>query len=112
METCDLDGPEWFGWTTAIYGGIGIISTMLYGSTNCIRLDFGNCCREDQEGLVRVYLDGKFIDDAGPNTPSKVIEFPIPHNSLLELKDEGKNSKIKFNGLEMLECKSKLKVSN
>ena len=92
-------GPQWYGWSGN--ANVGTISTTLSKSTKCGQLDFGNCW---DSGMVRVYLQGKLIGEAGPNTPSKTIQFPIPEDSLLELKDEGQNSVIKFNGFEMKVC--------
>ena len=80
---------------------MGTIRTELTASTKCGRLDFGNCW---DAGVVRVYLEGGLIGEAGPNTPSKVISFQIPQNYLLELRDEGANSVIKFNHFDMVEC--------
>ena len=74
---------------------------MLNKSTLCGRLDFGNCW---DTGVVRVYLEGVLIGRATANTPSKKITFPLPEDSLLEIKDEGANSVIKFNHFEMVEC--------
>ena len=74
-ELCDLDG--WYGWTSGDVN-IGFVRTKLYASTKCVRLDFGNCCKEGGEGFVRVYLNGQLIEEAGPSTPNKIVEFPIP----------------------------------
>ena len=106
QDVGDACGSGWYGWT----GGsvVGSISTELTASTKCGRLDFGNCWNA---GVVKVYLEGELIGEAGPNTPSIVISFQLPQDSLLELKDEGENSKIKFNGFEMVECNSKLIIS-
>ena len=92
-------GPQWYGWS--YYADVGAISTTLSQSTKCGQLNFGNCW---DAGVVRVYLNGELIGEAGPNTPSRTIQFPIPKDSLLELKDEGPNSVIKFNGFEMAAC--------
>ena len=96
---------KWYGWNPA--ESVGSISTVLacggYG-----KLDFGNCWNND--GTVRAYLAGKLIGEAGPNTPSQIIEFAIPENSLLEIKDEGANSVIKFTNFEMMDCSGKFKT--
>ena len=98
----DVCGPQWYGWN----GGaeVGSISTMLYKSSKCGKLDFGNCWTT---GTVRAYLAGELIGEAGPNTPSQIIEFAIPENSQLEFKDEGENSVIKFTNFEMVDCSGK-----
>ena len=101
-EAC---GPQWYGWNSN--SDVGSISTTLYKSSKCGKLDFGNCGDYDD---VRVYLAGKLIGEAGYNTPTKIIEFAIPENSLLEIKDEGKDSVIKFNYFEMVNCSSKCKL--
>ena len=95
----DMCGPQWYGWS----GGaeVGSISTMLYKTSKCGKLDFGNCWTS---GTVRAYLAGELIGEAGPNTPSQIIEFAIPENSQLEFKDEGANSVIKFTNFEMVDC--------
>ena len=95
----DKCGPQWYGWSW--YGAVGSISTMLYKSSKCGKLDFGNCWTS---GTVRAYLAGELIGEAGPNTPSQIIEFAIPENSQLEFKDEGANSIIKFTNFEMVDC--------
>ena len=95
----DKCGPQWYGWSW--YGAVGSISTMLYKSSKCGKLDFGNCWTS---GTVRAYLAGELIGEAGPNTPSQIIEFAIPENSQLEFKDEGANSVIKFTNFEMVDC--------
>ena len=53
---------------------------------------------------MRVYLDGQLVGEAYGNRPSKIIEFPIVEDSLLEIKDEGPASIIRFNHFEMVEC--------
>ena len=98
-------GPQWYGWSPTT--DVGSVSTTLYKSYKCGKLDFGNCWHAD--GTVRAYLSGKLIGEAGPNTPSRIIEFAIPEDSLLEIKDEGANSVIKFTNFEMVDCSSKCK---
>ena len=98
-------GPQWYGWNG--HSDIGSISTTLYKSSKCGKLDFGNCW---DTGTVRVYLAGKLIGEAGPNTPRRLIEFAIPENSLLEIKDEGANSVIKFTSFEMVDCSGKCRL--
>ena len=95
-------GPQWYGWDGN--SAVGSISTTLFKSSKCGRLDFGNCWNT---GTVRAYLAGKLIGEAGPNTPRRLIEFAIPENSLLEIKDEGENSVIKFTNFEMVDCSGK-----
>jgi len=93
-------GPQWYGWSSN--SDVGSISTTLYKSSKCGKLDFGNCWNSD--GTVRAYLAGKLIGEAGPNTPNLIIEFAIPEDSLLEIKDEGLSSVIKFTNFEMVDC--------
>ena len=95
-------GPEWYGFSGM--ADVGSISTTLYKSSKCGKLDFGNCWTS---GTVRAYLAGEVIGEAGPNTPSQIIEFAIPENSQLEFKDEGANSVIKFTNFEMVDCAGK-----
>ena len=98
-------GPQWYGWNGN--SAVGSISTTLFKSSKCGRLDFGNCWNT---GTVRAYLAGKLIGEAGPNTPRQLIEFAIPENSLLEIKDEGENSVIKFTNFEMVDCSGKCRL--
>ena len=101
-------GPQWYGWNSPrILWSTGSISTTLYKSSKCGKLDFGNCW---DSGTVKVYLAGKLIGEAGPNTPRRLIEFAITENSLLEIKDEGANSVIKFTSFEMVDCSSKCRL--
>jgi hypothetical protein len=101
----DKCGPQWYGFTGN--AEVGSISTTLYKSSKCGRLDFGNCWHA---GTVKVYLAGELIGEASPNTPSKIIEFAIPEDSQLEIKDEGENSVIKFTNFEMVDCSGKFKL--
>ena len=101
----DKCGPQWYGFNGN--ADVGSISTTLYKSSKCGRLDFGNCWHA---GTVRAYLAGELIGEAGPNTPSKIIEFAIPEDSQLEIKDEGANSVIKFTNFEMVDCSGKFKL--
>ena len=103
QDVDDACGPQWYGWSPTT--DVGSISTTLYKSSKCGKLDFGNCWHAD--GTVRAYLSGKLIGEAGPNTPSQIIEFAIPENSLLEIKDEGSSSVIKFTNFEMVDCSGK-----
>ena len=100
-------GPQWYGWSSN--ADVGSISTTLYKSSRCGKLDFGNCWNDD--GTVRAYLAGKLIGEAGPNTPSRIIEFAIPKDSRLEIKDEGASSVIKFTNFEMVDCSGKCTFS-
>ena len=96
-------GPQWYGWSPN--ADVGSIRTTLYKSSKCGKLDFGNCWNK---GIVKTYLAGKLIGVAGPNTPSRIIEFTIPEDSQLEIKDEGSSSVIKFTNFEMVDCLGKL----
>ena len=97
-------GPQgqWFGYNGG--GGVGTVSTKLHKSTHCGKLEFGNCWNA---GVVKVYYDDKLIGEAQPNTPNKVIEFPIPKDGELKIRDEGANSVIKFTKFELVECTNK-----
>ena len=93
---------SWYGWND--HDEVGTISTTLKANNLPIptygRLDFGNCW---SNGVVKVYLDDKLIGEARANTPSKIIEFPMPnHDSTLKLRDEGEDSKIRFNNFQEL----------
>ena len=107
QDVDDACGPQWYGWNPN--ADVGSITTTLYKSSKCGKLDFGNCWNK---GTVKTYLAGKLIGVAGPNTPSRIIEFVIPEDSLLEIKDEGGNpegasSVIKFTNFEMVDCLGK-----
>ena len=101
----DKCGPEWYGFSGN--GAAGSISTTLYKSSKCGKLDFGNCW-DTPAGTVRAYLAGELIGEAGPNMPSKIIEFAIPEDSQLEIKEEG--AVIKFTNFEMMDCSGKFKT--
>ena len=95
-------GHSWYGWND--HDEVGTISTTLKANNLPIstygRLDFGNCW---SNGVVKVYLDDELIGEARANTPSKIIEFPMPnHDSTLKLRDEGEDSKIRFNNFQEL----------
>ena len=92
-------GPQWFGWTGG--SGVGTVSTKLHKSTHCGKLDFGNCW---DAGVVKAYFDDKLIGEAQPNTPNRVVEFPILEDGELKIRDEGENSIIKFTKFELVEC--------
>ena len=98
-------GPQWYGWSPN--ANVGSISTTLYKSSKCGKLDFGNCWNK---GIVKTYLAGKLIGVAGPNTPSRIIEFTIPEDSQLEIKDEGASSIIKVTNFEMVDCSGKCRL--
>ena len=91
--------PQWYGWSEDAI--IGSISTTLYKSYKCGKLDFGNCWIN---GIVKAYLAGELIGEAGPDTPSQIINFAIPENSKLEFTDEGTHSVIQFTNFEMVDC--------
>ena len=58
-------------------------------------------------------MAGKEIGEASANTddtPNQIIEFAIPEDSLLEIKDEGLSSVIKFTNFEMVDCSGKCKL--
>ena len=80
---------------------MGTVSTMLHKTTKCGKLDFGNCWNG---GVVKAYFDDKLIGQAPPSTPNRVVEFPIPKDGELKIRDEGANSVIKFTKFELVEC--------
>ena len=94
-------GPQWFGWKGG--SGVGSVSTMLHKSMHCGKIDFGNCWNA---GVVKAYFDDKLIGEAQPNTPNKVVEFPIPKDGELKIRDEGAYSIIKYTKFELVECTS------
>ena len=101
-------GPQgqWFGFTGG--SGVGTVSTKLQKSDYCGKIDFGNCW---DAGVVKVYFDDKLIGEAQPNTPNKVVKFPIVKDGELKIRDEGANSVIKFTKFELVECTSKVPES-
>ena len=82
---------------------MGTVSTKLQQTTKCGKLDFGNCWNA---GVVKAYFDNKLIGEAPPNTPNRVVEFPIPKDGELKIRDEGAYSIIKFTKFELVECTS------
>ena len=82
---------------------MGTVSTQLHKTTKCGKLDFGNCW---SGGVVKAYFDDKLIGEAPPNTPNRVVEFPILKDGELKIRDEGANSVIKFTKFELVECTS------
>ena len=92
-------GPQWFGWQSG--SGVGTVSTILHKSPYCGKLDFGNCW---SKGVVKAYFDDKLIGEAQPNNHNKVVEFPIPKDGELKIRDEGANSVIRFTKFELVEC--------
>ena len=82
---------------------MGTVSTKLHKSTHCGKLDFGNCW---DAGVVKAYFDDKLIGEAQPNTPNRIVEFHIPKDGELKIRDEGANSVIKFTKFELVECKT------
>ena len=92
-------GPQWFGWTGG--SGVGTVSTKLHKSTHCGKLDFGNCW---DAGVVKAYFNDKLIGEAHPNTPNRIVEFPIETDGELKIRDEGANSVMKFTKFEMVPC--------
>ena len=101
VETVCGPQGQWFGYNGQ--GSAGTISTKLHKSTHCGKLDFGNCF---DTGVVRAYFDDNLIGEAQPNTPNKVVEFPILKDGELKLRDEGANSVIRVTNFEMVECTS------
>ena len=83
---------------------MGTVSTKLHKTTKCGKLEFGNCWNA---GVVRAYFDHQMIGEAQPNTPNRVVEFSIPKDGELKIRDEGANSVIKFTKFELVECTSK-----
>ena len=92
-------GPQWFGYSGD--SAVGTISTKLYTSAHCGKLEFGNCWNV---GVVKAYFDDKLIGEAQANTPNKIVEFPILKDGELKIRDEGANSVIKFTKFELVPC--------
>ena len=88
----------WYGFRAP---GVGKISATFVG-TGAATLDYGNCFND---GKVHVYLNGKLIDTALPNTPSKQITFHFNPRDVLSL-DENPDGIIKLNSLN-LHCEGK-----
>ena len=95
-------GTKWYGWA-GIPGNevekIGSISTVLPASGR-LRLRYGNCWNS---GKVTVYLNGVFKNSAPPNSDRTTI-FYFQAGDELRISDEGPNSIILFNSIELLNC--------
>lgn len=85
----------WFGWSSP---GVGSINTILHGNGHAT-LEFGNC---HTGGNVGVYLDGKEIAMAGPNSEQE-ITFVFLDGSSLELR-ELNTGIIQFNHIQVSDC--------
>jgi len=75
----------------------GIVSKRFTYSGKAI-LTYGNCWND---GKTNVYLDGKLIGSAKPQSVSETIEFDFHSGTLLELKDEEGNAVISITSLEI-----------
>ena len=104
-EQCG-NGHAWYGWSGG--ANVGSISTILKGNGRA-KLNFGNCWNT---GIVKVYLDDIEIGSADNNVPSKDIEFDFQQGNVLKLRDEGPNSVIQLNSLEVIECKGSTFICN
>ena len=93
------NGKAWYGWNSG--SSVGSLSAQLTGSGSAY-LGYGNCWNS---GVVKVYLNGKEIDSAPPNTPKKFVAFYFKDGAKLEIKDEGRNSVVHINYLLILKCK-------
>ena len=104
-EACGK-GQAWYGWSSS--ADVGSISTILKGNGRA-KLNFGNCW---DTGIVKVYLNDIEIGSADNNVPSKDIEFDFQQGNVLMLRDEGPNSVIQLNSLEVIECKGSTIICN
>ena len=92
-------GNNWYGWEGSLGNEvekIGSISTILPAS-GTLRLHYGNCWNS---GEVTVYLNGRFKNSAPPGSDHITI-FNVKPGDELRLCDEGQNSIIQFNSIEL-----------
>ena len=95
-------GNKWYGWNGSPGNEdekIGSISTILPASGR-LRLRYGNCWNS---GKVTVYLNGVFKNSAPPNSYRTSI-FNFQAGDELMLRDEGHNSIIEFDFIELSNC--------
>ena len=90
-------GKKWFGWE--LKEKIGSISTILPRSGK-LRISFGNCWNY---GNVRLYLNGVMKSSAIPNSHHK-SSFKFKAGDELMLRDEGLNSIIQIDKIDLLNC--------
>ena len=90
-------GKKWYGWE--LKEKIGSISTILPRSGK-IKIGFGNCW---DFGSVTLYLNGIMKSAAIPNSNHKSM-FKFKAGDELMLCDEGYNSIIQVNSIELLNC--------
>ena len=96
------EGKKWYGWNGSPGNEIektGSISTILPVSGK-VRLSFGNCWNS---GDVSVYLNGVLKSSAIPNSHHKST-FWFEAGDELKLCDEGHNSIIQFDFIELSNC--------
>ena len=96
------EGKKWYGWNGSPGNEIektGSISTILPVSGK-VRLSFGNCWNS---GDVSVYLNGVLKSSAIPNSHHKST-FWFEAGDELKICDEGHNSIIQFDFIELSNC--------
>ena len=101
MSSCG-GGKMWYGWDGSPgnkFEKIGSISTILPISGK-VRLAFGNCWNS---GTVSVYLNGVLKSSAIPNSHHKST-FWFEAGDELKLCDEGHNSIIQLDFIELSNC--------
>ena len=90
-------GKKWYGWE--LKEKTGSISTILPRSGK-LKIGFGNCWNS---GTVTLYLNGIIKSSSIPNSHHKST-FKFKAGDELTLSDEGHNSIILFNFIELLNC--------
>ena len=91
------EGNKWYGWE--LNDKIGCIST-IFPVSGRAKISFGNCW---SSGTVMVYLNEKLKSTAPPNSYHKST-FNFKTGDELKLCDEGQNSIIEFDFIELLHC--------
>ena len=90
-------GKKWYGWE--FKEKTGSISTILPRSGK-LKISFGNCWKS---GKVRLYLNGVMKSSAIPLSNLKSM-FKFKAGDELMLCDEGDNSIIRVNSIDLLNC--------
>jgi hypothetical protein len=70
-----------------------------FNFSGSILLVYGNCWKS---GKTNVYLNGKKIDSAPPNTTAKEVAFGVKKNDKLELKDQEGNAVMQIVSMEVI----------
>ena len=90
-------GKKWYGWE--LKEKIGSISTILPRSGK-LKIGFGNCWNS---GTVTLYLNDVIKSSSMPNSHHKST-FKFKAGDVLMLRDEGPNSIILLDSIELLSC--------